>query len=250
MQQSINIGLKQTSVIPGKLKLKRRAKILYEAPEKKITRVHMDKARNHLMAYAYAVCEMNASGGMIVTAPTCGACGILPATLRYSQELLKLTDNKIIKGLSVAGLVGNIARTNGSISGAEAGCQAEVGVACAMAAAAFAYFLKLSNKQIFDAAASALEHHLGLTCDPVLGYVQIPCIERNGLAAGRAIDAADLISLSSDHRKLNFDDIIATMLETGKALNAGYRETSTAGLADIYNKKNDKFKKKFDIKIS
>jgi L-serine dehydratase len=251
MQQAINKGLKSTDPLPGRLKLKRKAKILFDTSIQKLKSKHIDGNRHRLMAYAFAVSETNASGGIVVTAPTCGACGILPAVLLYSKEQLKLNDQKIIEGLAVAGLVGNVARTNGSIAGAEAGCQAEVGVACAMAAAAFAYFLKLSNNQIFNTAVSALEHHLGLTCDPVLGYVQSPCIERNALAAIRAIDAADLISLSAEGRIFNFDDIVETMLTTGRALNAGYRETSTAGLADIYNKKiNAKFKHKFDIKIS
>jgi L-serine dehydratase len=251
MQEDINEGLKQTAVLPGTLKLKRKAKILFEASVKKLKSKHINGNHNRLMAYAFAVSETNASGGVVVTAPTCGACGILPAVLLYAREQLKLNDVKIIEGLAIAGLIGNIARTNGSIAGAEAGCQAEVGVACAMASGAYAYFLKLSNNQIFSAAVSALEHHLGLTCDPVLGYVQSPCIERNALAAIRAVDAADLISLTSEGRLFNFDDIIETMLATGKALNPGYRETSTAGLADIYNKKiNAKFKHKFDIKVS
>jgi L-serine dehydratase len=251
MEQGINNGLQETTPLPGKLRFKRRAKILFDASSKKLKNKHVGDNRNRLMAYAFAVSETNASGGIVVTAPTCGACGILPAVLRYSKEQLHLSETKIIEGLAIAGLIGNIARTNGSIAGAEAGCQAEVGVACAMAAGAYAYFLKLSNTQIFSAAVSALEHHLGLTCDPVLGYVQSPCIERNGLAAIRAIDAAYLISLTAQSRLFNFDDIIETMLETGKALNAGYRETSTAGLADIYNKKiNAKFKHKYDIKVS
>jgi L-serine dehydratase len=251
MQQSINEGLQHTEPLPGKLKLKRKAKILFDASVHKIKSKHIDGNRHRLMAYAFAVSEMNASGGIVVTAPTCGACGILPAVLLYAKERFQLSESKIIEGLAVAGLIGNIVRTNGSIAGAEAGCQAEVGVACAMAAGAFAHFLKLSNNQIFNTAVSALEHHLGLTCDPVLGYVQSPCIERNALAAIRAIDAADLISLSAEGRIFNFDDIVETMLTTGRALNVGYRETSTAGLADIYNKKiNAKFKCKFDIKIS
>jgi L-serine dehydratase len=251
MQQAIENGLNQTELLPGKLKLKRKARVLFNVSERKLKSKHIDQNQSRLMAYAFAVSEANASGGIVVTAPTCGSCGVLPAVLRYSQELLKLKKQKIIEGLAIAGLVGNIARTNGSIAGAEAGCQAEIGVACAMAAAAFAYFLKLSNIQIFNAAVSALEHHLGLTCDPVLGYVQSPCIERNALAAIRAINAATLASLTTESKIFNFDDIVEAMLTTGRALNPGYRETSTAGLADIYNKKiNAKFKAKFDIKVS
>jgi L-serine dehydratase len=252
MQQSIKSGLKTTGVLPGKLKLQRRAKALFEISIKKMNDRHIDGNRNKLMSYAFAVAEHNASGGIVVTAPTCGASGILPAVLRYAQEQLGISDNKIINALSIAGLIGNIARTNGSIAGAEAGCQAEVGVACAMAAGAYTYLLKLSNTQIFNSAADVLEHHLGLTCDPVLGYVQSPCIERNALASLRALDAVDLISLSSNKKTIfNYDDIIETMLETGKNMSKDYRETSQGGLASIYAKKIDnKFKEKFDIKIS
>jgi L-serine dehydratase len=237
MSHNIEDGLKQTAILPGKLKLQRRAKTLYQVSLKRMKSKHIDANHSRLMAYAFAVSETNASGGVVTTAPTCGACGVLPAVLRYAKEQMKLSNAKMIEGLAVAGLIGNIARTNGSIAGAEAGCQAEVGVACAMAAAAYAYLIKLPNNQIFDAAVSALEHHLGLTCDPVLGYVQSPCIERNALAALRAIDAAELVTLAPSNRIFNFDDIIETMLETGHALNPGYRETSIAGLASTYNKK-------------
>jgi L-serine dehydratase len=231
MQQAITKGLKETGVLPGQLKLGRRASILFNTSAKKLKKQGIDLNHNLLMAYAFAVSETNASGGIVVTAPTCGACGILPAVLLYTKDRMKLTKQKIIEALAVAGLIGNIARQNGSIAGAEAGCQAEVGVACSMTAAAYAYLLNLPTNKIFDAASVALEHHLGLTCDPVLGFVQSPCIERNALAAIRAIDAVNLAALSPNHKLFSYDDIIQTMLETGKALQFGYRETSTAGLA-------------------
>jgi L-serine dehydratase len=252
MQSAIKSGLDGSGVLPGKLKLMRKAQILFQASADTLKKRHIDKKNVLLMAYAFAVSETNASGGVVVTAPTCGACGVLPAILKFSQDTLKVSENKIIEALAVAGLIGNIARTNATIAGAEGGCQAEVGVACAMAAAAYSHLIGSSNSQIFQAASVALEHHLGLTCDPVLGYVQSPCIERNAFAAIRALDAANYTSLMQIKVLFNYDDILETMLETGRALNAGYRETSTAGLASIYNKKklSKTFKKKFDIKIT
>ena len=187
------------------------------------------------MAFAYAAAEENASGGLIVTAPTCGAAGVLPACLRYAIELDLYEHHEIMDALKVAGLVGNIVKENGSISGAEAGCQAEVGTACSMAAAFLAY-LDTKDVDIVERAAEiALEHHLGLTCDPIDGYVQIPCIERNAVAALRAIDAAKLASyIGNTSSKISFDMVVDTMLATGKDLHVNYRETSEGGLAKKY----------------
>ena len=187
-----------------------------------------------ISAYAYAASEENASGEMVVTAPTCGASGVLPAVLYFKQKELGYTDDEIIKALGVAGIIGNLIKTNASISGAECGCQAEIGSACAMAAAAFAYLKGLSIKQIECAAEVALEHHLGLTCDPVGGLVQIPCIERNAVAAMRAVDAVSLAEMLFAERKISLDLVIKTMYETGKDLSVRYRETSEGGLAKLY----------------
>ena len=173
---------------------------------------------------------------MIVTAPTCGASGVLPAVLAYEKFAKSLTDKDMVDALAVAGIVGNVIKTNASISGAFAGCQSEVGSACSMAAAAVAYLNGLSIDEIEYAAEIALEHHLGLTCDPINGLVQIPCIERNAVAALRAIDAARLANFLKGTRKISFDMVVKTMLETGKDLNEKYRETSTGGLATNYTK--------------
>ncbi len=180
---------------------------------------------------------MNASGGTIVTAPTCGASGTMPAVLRYMKQRHKFSEDNVVDALATAGIIGNIIKHNASISGAEAGCQAEVGSACSMAAAAHAELFKLTIDQIEYAAEIALEHHLGLTCDPILGYVQIPCIERNAVAALRAIDACGLAYFLSDSRKISFDLVVDTMFETGKDMPANYRETSCGGLAKKYQLK-------------
>lgn len=191
--------------------------------------------RNRILSgYAYAVTEENASGGEIVTAPTCGACGVLPAVLYYLKEEKEYKDEKIIEGLAVAGLIGNLVKTNASISGAECGCQAEVGTACSMAAAAAAHILGLGISRIENSAEVAMEHHLGLTCDPVYGYVQIPCIERNAVAAMRALDATYLSIMLGKQKSIPFDMVVETMYETGKDLNSHYRETSNGGLAKKY----------------
>ena len=188
-----------------------------------------------ICAYAFAVSEENAANGRIVTAPTCGSCGILPAVLLYEQERLGRTDEDIYRALAVAGLVGNIIRTNASISGAECGCQAEVGSACSMAAAALAELYDMRIDQIEYAAEVAMEHHLGLTCDPIGGLVQIPCIERNAVAAMRAINAVNLANFLTDTRKISFDLVVDTMYETGKDLSRSYKETSEGGLAKLYH---------------
>lgn len=232
MQNAIKNGLTTTGIIPGKLKLPRKAKKIYEnqlkfeTPDIKKTRL--------LSSYAYATSEENASGGVIVTAPTCGACGVLPAVLYYMKEEYHVTDEEIVKALAVAGIIGNVVKTNASISGAECGCQAEIGTACSMAAGACAYLLKLDIERIENSAEVAMEHHLGLTCDPIYGYVQIPCIERNAVAAMRAFDAASLSLMLEKRKKISFDLVVETMYETGKDLGKHYRETSEGGLAKKY----------------
>ncbi|MFV0424910.1 MAG: L-serine ammonia-lyase, iron-sulfur-dependent, subunit beta, partial [Bacilli bacterium] len=192
-----------------------------------------------LSAYAYAVSEENATGGVIVTAPTCGACGVLPAVLYYYKNDLGFDNEKLINALKIAGIFGTLVRENASISGAEAGCQAEVGTATSMAAAAITY-LNLESPtiiQLESAAEIAMEHNLGLTCDPILGYVQIPCIQRNAVGAIKANTAAKIAQFTSDMEVVDFDTITKVMYETGKDMNAGYRETSTLGLAKYFDVK-------------
>lgn len=232
MEDAVIRGLNTTGTIPGRLKLQRKAKSIYEFC---LDDESSDVRRCRLLtSFAYAVSEENASGGVIVTAPTCGASGILPAVLYYMKEEKNVSDEKIIEALAVSGLIGNIIKKNASISGAECGCQAEVGTACSMAAAAVAYLLGLDIDRIENSAEVAMEHHLGLTCDPILGYVQIPCIERNGVAALRAVDAAYLSMFLGQHKFIPLDMVIDTMYETGKDLNSHYRETSEGGLAKKY----------------
>lgn len=233
MIESVKRGLKADGVLHGELKVVRKAKKLYEGI--KDTDNDIFKMKRVITSYAYAVAEENASGGEIVTAPTCGAAGVIPACLKYVVDLNKYSHEEIIDALAVAGLFGNIVKFSASISGAEAGCQAEVGTACSMASAFLASLYKLSIPSIEQAAEIALEHHLGLTCDPIKGYVQIPCIERNAVAALRAFDACDLASmLDSMESKISFDLVCKTMLETGRDLQASYRETSIGGLARNY----------------
>lgn len=234
MCASVENGLNNTGVLPGKLQVKRKASYIFKQNSQEQNEVEL--LRKRVLAYAYAVAEENASGGTIVTAPTCGAAGVLPACLYYALELKKYTHQEIIDALKVAGLIGNIVKTNGSISGAEAGCQAEVGTACAMSAAFLTYLDYQDAKMVERASEIALEHHLGLTCDPIDGYVQIPCIERNAVAALRAIDAQKLASyINSSDSKISFDLIVETMLATGHDLQASYRETSEGGLAQKYH---------------
>lgn len=232
MQNTIQKGLKETGIIHGKLHLDRRAKNIYENILQ-----NEDEAMKQsrlLSSYAYATSEENACGGIIVTAPTCGACGVLPSVLYYMKEKYNIEDERIIKALAVAGVIGNLVKTNASISGAECGCQAEIGTACSMAAGAVAYLFNLNFEKIENAAEIAMEHHLGLTCDPIYGYVQIPCIERNAVAAMRAMDAAKLSMMLVEDRKVSFDVVVETMYETGKDLQSHYRETSEGGLAKKY----------------
>lgn len=231
MKQSIKRGLNDEGILPGGLNVQKKAKSLIESQ-------HIDETRetreNRMVcAYAFAVSEQNAAGETIVTAPTCGAAGVVPAVLYYQQQKNSYTDDEIIKALISAGLIGNIIKTNASISGAECGCQAEVGSACAMASAALAELFGLSLDKIEYAAEIAIEHHLGLTCDPICGLVQIPCIERNAVAAMRAINAVNLASFLWDSRKISFDKVVQTMKETGHDLSSLYKETSEAGLARI-----------------
>ena len=232
MKESIDRGLSAEGVLPGGLEVMRKAKTLYK-------RGHIDessetKENRMVCAYAYAVSEENASGGVVVTAPTCGASGVLPAVLRYQQVKRGFSDRDICRALACAGLFGNLIKTNASISGAECGCQAEIGSACSMAAAALAELFEMELEQIEYAAEVAMEHHLGLTCDPIRGLVQIPCIERNAVGAMRAIQAVNLANFLSDTRKISFDLVIQTMYETGKDMSKIYRETAEGGLAKLY----------------
>ncbi len=232
MKLTIREGLYQEGILPGGLEVERKAKYLY-------AQRHMDETpetrENRLVcAYAYAASEQNAGGGMITTAPTCGASGVLPAVLYYMQEKKGFTDFEIAKALAAAGIVGNVVKQNASISGAEAGCQAEIGTACSMAAAALAELHFMDLDQIEYAAENAMEHYLGLTCDPVCGLVQIPCIERNAVAAMRAINALSLANFLTATRKVKFDTVVDTMYQTGKDLMHKYRETSEGGLAANY----------------
>ncbi len=234
MRKAITNGIGATGILPGGLYVERRANVLYSrtAPSESA-----ETRENRLVcAYAFAVGEENAAGGTIVTAPTCGACGVVPAVLMYAQRRQGYTEEQIVDALATAGLIGNLIKTNASISGAECGCQAEIGSACCMATAALSQLRDMSLGQIEYGAEIAMEHHLGLTCDPVCGLVQIPCIERNAVAAMRAINASSLAYFLSDSRKISFDLVIKTMAETGKDLNRSYRETAEGGLAKLYKK--------------
>ncbi len=238
MKSAIIKGLSSHGVLPGPLKMRRKAPELYS----RIKQTDVSElVENKLVAsYAFAVSEENASGGIIVTAPTCGACGVLPAVLYYMHERHDVvSQERIINGLAVAGLIGNIIKHNASISGAVAGCQAEIGSACSMAAAAHATLFNLSMDQIEYAAEIAMEHHLGLTCDPINGYVQIPCIERNAVAALRAIDACGLAYFLTDSRKISFDMVVQTMYQTGLDMHQSYKETSQGGLAYYFKEEDD-----------
>lgn len=238
MFSCVQNGLRHEGVIPGKLKLKRVAKSMYQQAIN--TRRVSERERLLISSYAYAVSEENACGNRIVTAPTCGASGVLPAVLFYCYKQLGIPRKELIKALAVAGIFGNVIKTNATISGADGGCQAEVGSACAMAAAAYGWILELNNSLIEYAAEMGLEHNLGLTCDPVGGYVQIPCIERNGFGALRAIDAAIYAKQLGYLRKnkVSFDSIVKVMKETGKDLNSAYKETSLGGLAKEFGLKD------------
>ena len=231
MKAAVERGLQQEGVLPGPLHLARKA-AMYHVKAKGFA--HTLQSRGLVYSYALAVSEENASGGRIVTAPTCGSCGVMPAVLYHLSKSYDFSDIRILRALATAGLVGDIVRTNASISGAEVGCQGEVGVACAMAAAAANQLFGGSPAQIEYAAEMALEHHLGMTCDPVCGLVQIPCIERNAYAAARALDANIYSTFTDGHHRVSFDKVVETMKETGKDLPSLYKETSQGGLARDY----------------
>ncbi len=231
MKESIEAGLRDEGILPGGLGVAKKAKQLY-------CREHVDESavtrENRLVcAYAFAVSERNAAGETIVTAPTCGAAGVAPAVLYYQQQKNGYSDDEIVRALISGGIIGNLVKTNASISGAECGCQAEIGTACAMAAASLGELFSLNLDKIEYAAEISVEHHLGLTCDPICGLVQIPCIERNAVAAMRAINSVNIASFLSDTRKISLDNVIKVMRETGNDLSHRYKETSEAGLAKL-----------------
>ncbi len=228
MRESVERGIETEGVLPGGLRLPRKAASYFVRANGFRGSL---KRRSMLFAYALAVAEENAGGGRIVTAPTCGSCGVLPAILYGLHTNYDFSDTKILRALATAGLVGTIVKTNASISGAQVGCQGEIGTACSMAAAAAAQLFGGSPGQIEYAAEMGLEHHLGLTCDPVAGLVQIPCIERNAFAASRALDANTYALLSDGRHRISFDTIVDTMRRTGCDLPRIYRETSEGGLA-------------------
>ncbi|MBP8776988.1 MAG: L-serine ammonia-lyase [Bacteroidaceae bacterium] len=231
MCKAISRGLEREGVLPGPLHLRRKAPNYYIRANAYNTSL---RTRGLVFAYALAVSEENASGGRIVTAPTCGACGVLPAVLYHIQQEQNCSDIHILRALATAGLIGNIVKTNASISGAEVGCQGEVGVACAMASAAANQLFGGSAAQIEYAAEMGLEHHLGMTCDPVCGLVQIPCIERNAYAAARALDANIYASYTDGIHRVSFDKVVEVMKQTGHDIPSLYKETGEGGLAKDY----------------
>ena len=241
MQETMQRGLDKRGVLPGSLNLERKARrYLHNAEQSP----QFLRRMNNLFAYALACAEENASGGQVVTAPTCGSSGVVPAVCRQIKEIYGFEDITIIHALATAGLFGNLAKTNASISGAEVGCQGEIGVACAMAAAAACQLEGGDNRRIAYAAEMGLEHHLGLTCDPVDGLVQIPCIERNALAASRALDCATYALISDGEHRISYDNVLATMMQTGLDMKKEYRETAKGGLARFFKKKIFRFKRR------
>ncbi|MBR0138466.1 MAG: L-serine ammonia-lyase, iron-sulfur-dependent, subunit alpha [Erysipelotrichaceae bacterium] len=237
MCTSIKRGIKASGILPGGLNVSRKARTLFE---KRCYNESSDVTMNRLIAsYAFAVSEENACSNIVVTAPTCGSCGVIPSILYYMQNERGFPEDEILDALAVAGLLGNVIRTNASISGAECGCQAEIGSACSMAAGALANLYGLSLDEIEYSAEIAMEHNLGLTCDPVNGLVQIPCIERNAVAAMRAVSSVNLSRFLYETRKISFDDVIATMYKTGKDMSEKYRETSHGGLAEMYKSREE-----------
>lgn len=234
MHQSIERGLEAEGVIPGGLGLRRQA---WAYQRKAYNAAAHLKRQGLIAAYALAVSEENATGGVIVTAPTCGSCGVLPAVLLYAMNNMNCSQAPILRALATAGLIGNLIKFNASISGAEVGCQGEVGAACSMAAAAATQLLGGTIRQIEYAAEMGLEHNLGLTCDPVEGLVQIPCIERNVFAATQALNSADYALLSDGSHRISFDEVVTVMKQTGIDLPSRYRETSGGGLARAYRKR-------------
>ena len=231
MSEAVERGLRSEGRLPGPLNLPRKAA---QYNIKAMGYQHTLRSRGLVFSYALAVAEENASGGLIVTAPTCGSCGVLPAVLYHLRKSYNFDDVRIVRALMTAGLIGNIVKTNASISGAEVGCQGEVGVACAMAAGAACQLFGGSVAQIEYACEMALEHHLGMTCDPVCGLVQIPCIERNAFAAARALDANIYSTFTDGRHRVSFDKVVATMNKTGRDMPYLYKETSEGGLAEDY----------------
>lgn len=236
MEAAIQRGLDSEGLLPGGLGLQRKSSMYYVK-----SRGYQGsmKSRALIYSYALAVSEENASGNIIVTAPTCGSSGVLPAVLYHLKMNHNFSDTKIVRALATAGLIGNLVKFNASVSGAEVGCQGEVGVACAMAAGAACQLFGGSPQQIEYAAEMGLEHHLGLTCDPICGLVQIPCIERNAFAAARALDSCSFAMLSDGKHLINFDKVVRTMEQTGHDLPSLYKETSAGGLAININQLDD-----------
>lgn len=230
MQASVERGINTEGRLPGPLNLARKAPTYYV---KASGYKQSLQTRGLVYAYALAVSEENASGGTIVTAPTCGACGVLPAVLYHLSRGHNFNDTRILHAMATAGLIGNIVKQNASISGADVGCQGEVGVACAMASAAACQLFGGSPSQIEYAAEMGLEHHLGMTCDPVCGLVQIPCIERNAFAATRALDANLYSAFSDGTHRVSFDKVVNVMKQTGHDIPSLYKETGSGGLAKI-----------------
>ena len=231
MQEAVERGLEQEGALPGPLNLRRKAATYYIKANGYKDNL---KSRGLVFSYALAVSEENASGGKIVTAPTCGSCGVVPAVLYHLKKSRDFSEMRMLRALATAGLVGNIVKHNATISGAEGGCQAEVGVACSMAAAAASQLFGGSPAQIEYACEMGLEHHLGMTCDPVCGLVQIPCIERNAYAAARALDSNIYSAFTDGTHRVSFDKVVEVMKQTGHDLPSLYKETSTGGLAKDY----------------
>ena len=228
MKAAVERGIEEEGVLPGPLNLRRKA-LSYHV--RAFGQGDTFKTRGLVFAYALAVSEENAAGGTIVTAPTCGSCGVVPSVLYHMQTRYGFSDTRIIRALATCGLIGAVVKHNASVSGAEVGCQGEVGVACAMGAAAVAQLMGGSPSQIEYAAEMGLEHHLGLTCDPVCGLVQIPCIERNAYAAARAFDAGIYALYTDGNHRVSFDQAVRVMKKTGHDLPSLYKETSEGGLA-------------------
>jgi len=228
MKGTIIQGLDNEGVLPGEIKLPRKASTYFMKAQNSKGAI---QNQGMLFSFALAVSEENAAGGKIVTAPTCGSSGVLPAMLYYLEREEHINESKIYRALATAGLIANIVKRNASISGAEVGCQGEIGTACAMAAGIAAQIMGGSLRQIEYAAEMGFEHNLGLTCDPILGYVQIPCIERNAIAAGKALECAVYALFSDGGHKISFDEAVKTMAETGKDIQSAYRETGIGGLA-------------------
>ncbi|MBR3676066.1 MAG: L-serine ammonia-lyase [Alphaproteobacteria bacterium] len=238
MQENIDLGMQKDGFLPGGLKVKRHAKEMFERLQNRFNSNNMDSltAIDWINIWAFAVAEENACGGRMVTAPTMGSAGLIPAVMRYMERYGKFMSdtekkNASITFLATASAICSLYRTNASISGAEVGCQGEIGVACSMAAGGLAAVFGGNSAQIENAAEIAMEHNLGLTCDPINGLVQVPCIERNAMGAIKAVNAARLALQRTGTHVVSLDSIIKTMYETGLSLNKDYKETSLAGIA-------------------